>query len=113
MLLWHRAEQRAEKTISQYEFILYKSHLKDHFYETAEALGIWQKDRYGWVEPRIRKISDGNVEDSTLAICTIAQKTLLSILNSITKFFSNRIKMRMMDESIDKIPNVTINYAKN
>ncbi len=44
------------------QFILDKSHLKDHLYETAEALGINQKDRPGWVKPRIRAISDGNVE---------------------------------------------------
>jgi hypothetical protein len=44
------------------QFILDKSHLKDHLYETAEALEINQKDRLGWVEPRVRAISDGNVE---------------------------------------------------
>ena len=44
------------------QFILDKSHLKDHLYETAEALGINQKDRPGWVKPRVRAISDGNVE---------------------------------------------------
>jgi hypothetical protein len=43
-------------------FILDRSHLKDHLYETAEALGIKQKDRPGWVESRVRAISDGNVE---------------------------------------------------
>jgi len=44
------------------QFILDKSHLRDHLYETAEALGINQKDRRGWVGPRVRAISDGNVE---------------------------------------------------
>jgi len=44
------------------QFILDKSHLKDHLYETAEALGINQKDCPGWVKPRVRAISDGNVE---------------------------------------------------
>jgi len=44
------------------QFILDKSHLKNHLYETAEALGLNQKDRPGWVEPRVRVISDGNVE---------------------------------------------------
>jgi len=44
------------------QFILDKSHLKDHLYETAEALGINKKDRPGWVKPRVRTISDGNVE---------------------------------------------------
>jgi hypothetical protein len=44
------------------QFILDKSHLKDHLYETAEALGINQKDRRGWVDPIVRSISGGNVE---------------------------------------------------
>jgi len=44
------------------QFILDKSHLKDHLYETAEAIGINQKDRPGWVKPRVRAISDGNVQ---------------------------------------------------
>ena len=55
--------EELKKQFPNMQFILDKSHLKDHFYETAEALGICQKDRYGWVEPRIRKISDGNVEE--------------------------------------------------
>jgi len=44
------------------QFILDKSHLKDHLYETAEAIGIKQKARPGWVGARVRAISDGNVE---------------------------------------------------
>ena len=44
------------------QFILDKSHLKNHLYETAESLGIKQKDRPGWVKPRLREICDGNVE---------------------------------------------------
>jgi hypothetical protein len=44
------------------QFILDKSHLKDHLYETAEALGIRSKERRSWVTTRVRTISDGNVE---------------------------------------------------
>jgi hypothetical protein len=54
--------EELKKQFSSMQFILDKSHLKDHLYETAEALGINQKDRSGWVEPRVRAISDGNVE---------------------------------------------------
>ena len=43
------------------QFILDKSHLKDHFYETAEELGIAKKERAKWVKPRIRTISNGKV----------------------------------------------------
>ncbi len=44
------------------QFILDKSHLRDHLYETAQELGMSEKDRPGWVNPRLREISDGNVE---------------------------------------------------
>lgn len=43
------------------QFILDKSHLKDHFYDTAEKLGISQKERPKWVKQKIRAISDGKV----------------------------------------------------
>ncbi len=43
------------------QFILDKSHLKDHFYDTAQELGIKKKDRPQWVNPRVQQISEGNV----------------------------------------------------
>lgn len=54
--------EELKRQFSSMQFILNKSHLKDHLYETAEALGINKKDRPGWVKPRVRAISDGNVE---------------------------------------------------
>lgn len=54
--------EELERQFPNMQFILDKTHLKDHLYDTAEDLGINQKDRPGWVEPRIRAISDGNVE---------------------------------------------------
>jgi hypothetical protein len=42
-------------------FILDKPHLKDHFYDTAEQLGLPVKDRPAWVKPRVATISEGNV----------------------------------------------------
>jgi hypothetical protein len=47
------------------QFILDKSHLKDHFYETAEELGIAKKERAKWVEPHIKAISNGKVGEIT------------------------------------------------
>jgi hypothetical protein len=55
--------EELKRQFSSMQFILDKKHLKDHLYETAEALGINQKDRPGWVKPRVEAISDGNVED--------------------------------------------------
>lgn len=43
------------------QFILDKSHLKDHFYATAEELRIPARERPGWVKPRVKSISEGDV----------------------------------------------------
>lgn len=54
----------SEEMIRQFpkmQFILDKSHLKDHFYETAEKMGIPKKKRKEWVTSRIASISDGKV----------------------------------------------------
>jgi len=47
------------------QFILDKSHLRDHFYETAEEMGFSKKKQAKWVESCIKKISDGNVSRIT------------------------------------------------
>ncbi|MCP4629555.1 MAG: hypothetical protein GY850_39535 [bacterium] len=44
------------------QFILDKPHLRNHLYETAEKLGIDQKARATWVEPRLQDISRGQVD---------------------------------------------------
>ena len=44
------------------QFILDKTHLKDHFYETAEQLGISTQDRSPWVHGYLDRISDGQVD---------------------------------------------------
>ena len=53
--------EELRKQFPMMQFILDKSHLKDHFYETAEEIGIRKKDRAKWVEPRIEDISNGDV----------------------------------------------------
>ncbi len=44
------------------QFILDKTHLKDHLYETAEELGIAKNKRAAWVEPHLKSVSEGNAE---------------------------------------------------
>jgi len=41
------------------QFILDKSHLRDHFYDTAEKMGMPKEERSKWAEPQINKISNG------------------------------------------------------
>jgi hypothetical protein len=45
------------------QFVLDKSHLKDHFHDTAEKPGIPDKKRPAWVKPRVERICEGRVED--------------------------------------------------
>jgi len=43
------------------QFILDKTHLKDHLYETAEDLGVSREQRPVWVHSKLTAISDGKV----------------------------------------------------
>ncbi len=54
--------EELQRQFPNMQFILDKSHLKDHFYETAEQLGIAAKDRPAWVNPRIEMVSSGKVD---------------------------------------------------
>ncbi len=44
------------------QFILDKSHLRDHLYDTAEELGIKKGNRPAWVNWRIKDISAGKID---------------------------------------------------
>ena len=53
--------EEMKRQFPQMQFVLDKSHLKDHFHETAEKIGIPEKKRPGWVKNQIASISDGKV----------------------------------------------------
>jgi hypothetical protein len=53
--------EELKKQFSSMQFILDKSHLKDHFYQTAEQLGLRKEQRLKWVKPRIKAICNGDV----------------------------------------------------
>lgn len=50
------------------QFILDKSHLRDHFYETAEKIGINKENRPKWVNSRVKSISEGYTNDILLEL---------------------------------------------
>jgi hypothetical protein len=54
-------KESLEARFPNLQFILDKTHLKDHLYDTAEELGISKLDRPGWVKPRLEAISHGEV----------------------------------------------------
>jgi hypothetical protein len=53
--------EEMKRQFPQMQFVLDKSHLKAHFYETAEKIGIPAKKQRGWVNGQIASISDGKV----------------------------------------------------
>ena len=54
--------EELKRQFSNMQFILDKSHLRDHFYETAKKMGICKEEQKKWVESRIKKISNGLVD---------------------------------------------------
>ncbi len=54
-------KEELEHQFDNFQFILDKKHVKDHLYETAEALGIRRKDRPGWVKTHVETLSTGEV----------------------------------------------------
>ncbi len=55
-------KEALEKQFENIQFILDKTHLKDHLYDTAEALGISGNERREWVKSHLKAISEGKVE---------------------------------------------------
>ncbi len=45
------------------QFILDKSHFRDHLYDTAEELGIKKENRTAWVNSRIIATSEGKIDE--------------------------------------------------
>lgn len=55
-------KEELENQFENLKFILDKTHLKDHLYETAEELGIDCKERAKWVDAKLSRISKGHVD---------------------------------------------------
>lgn len=53
--------EEMKRQFPKMQFVLEKSHLKDHFYETAEKIGIREKEQKKWVMNQITSISDVKV----------------------------------------------------
>jgi hypothetical protein len=54
-------KEELENQFPDMQFILDKAHLKDHLYDTAEALGINEKERNEWVNTKSEAVSNGEV----------------------------------------------------
>jgi len=55
--------EELKKQFPTMQFILDKSHFRDHLYDTAEALGINKEERPAWVNPRLKAVANGNVDE--------------------------------------------------
>ncbi len=63
------------RTFSPFHYILDLGHLKTHFYETAEALGIEPKLRHAWVSTHIDKLWDNQVDGVLEDLTELYEKT--------------------------------------
>jgi hypothetical protein len=87
-----------KRQFPQMQFILDKTHLKDHLYDTAEKLEIAKSERKAWGEPRLRSISKGNVA------------TVLTELKDLNETESNE-RLRQLIGYIEKFKEA-VNYNK-
>jgi len=55
--------EELENQFPNMQFILDKSHLKKHLYETAVALGFNEKEQCQWVHSKLDEISKGHVQE--------------------------------------------------
>ncbi len=54
--------EELKRQFPEIQFVSDKAHLKGHFYDTAEKLGIPEKKRAAWVAPRVESVCEGRVE---------------------------------------------------
>jgi hypothetical protein len=59
----HGLREELENQFPNIQFILDKSHLKKHLYETSAALGFNEKQQHQWVHSKLGEISKGHVQD--------------------------------------------------
>ena len=83
-------KEALEKQFDGMQFILDKQHLQDHFYETADALGLLDIARKEWVTAGIESISHGDVNRVILELETLYDETkehrLKQLLGYLTRF---------------------------
>lgn len=68
-------KEELENQFENLQFVLDKTHLKDHLYETAEELGIDCSDRPEWVHVHLNKISKGQVDQVIDDLAAIYEKS--------------------------------------
>lgn len=59
----HGLKEALEATFARFQFILDLPHLKEHFYDTAEALEIEDELQEAWVNQWIESIWNGSIDD--------------------------------------------------
>lgn len=84
-------KESLEARFPNLQFILDKTHLKDHLYETAEELGISTQERPGWVKSRLEAVSHGDVaqvkQELEEMYDTQPHPRLKRLLGYITRFY--------------------------
>ena len=83
--------EELKRQFTTMQFILDKSHFRDHLYETAEDLGIKKEDRPAWVNPRLKATSDGKIDEVLKELENDNKKTpnqrRSALINYIKRFY--------------------------
>ncbi len=84
-------KEALEVRFANLQFVLDKTHLKDHLYETAEELGIGKDERPAWVHTRLKTISLGDVAQVKHAFETEYEQhphpRLKRLIGYVTRFY--------------------------
>ncbi len=83
-------KEAMEQQFPTMQFILDKPHLKDHLYDTAEAIGIRRDERSDWVQSRLEAVSQGQVAQVTQELEDAYEQTphqrLKRLIGYLTRF---------------------------
>jgi hypothetical protein len=84
-------KEALEGRFDNLQFILDKTHLKDHLYETAEELGIGKDERPAWVHTRLKTVSRGDVAQVKQEFETLYEQCphprLKRVIGYVTRFY--------------------------
>ena len=83
-------QEELARHFTNFQYILDLGHLKSHFYDTAEELGIEKKLRHRWVDPYIDQLWDNDVQGVLQNLEQLYEKTenerLRRLINHLDRF---------------------------
>ncbi|MGA7932148.1 MAG: hypothetical protein WCA35_01075, partial [Kovacikia sp.] len=83
-------QEELARHLTNFQYILDLGHLKSHFYDTADKLGIEQKLQHGWVDSFIDQLWQNDVQGVLQRLQALFEKTqhdrLRCLINHLNRF---------------------------